>query len=559
MRHTVALLSCVFLFVSLSRLALADEYHMLDTEEALTIGQGNFQTEMEIGVTKQPDASELYNIPRIRLTYGLSEWADIEFDYEVLAVDDTDFVDFDAGITRRDHDDFGTGDLRIKLKMVPYEFGPHRLGLQFITKLPNAEQDEGLGTNEIDATSLILFSSDWGRFKTHLNLGFIALGDPKQNGNQNDFVLWGIGGEYALTEALTLMGEVEGSTSGDSTTNGFTENIAEGTEGNARARVRLALTGPIGNWRWGISGFKGVNSHTEDWGVQTGLSRVWGVGGPTEPATPPAHEREQPESYFNPLKTEEAYTIGERNFRMEAGFGYVNQPDDSDLFVVPDVVFGWGIGPWADFEIELQYLAVQDTTQTVTGGRVRKTDVSGHGIGDLRAKFKASPFEFTHGRLGISFVTKGPSAEDHDALGTDEADFSAKILFSTDWSQFFGDAALGRLKTHLNAGIAIQGDPEELSRQDDFLVWGIAAEYELMPKLILWSELEGSTNGKESENVNQGDYGNAYAEARIGLTGPLPGNFILQDWRWAIAASTGLNNHSRDWTANVGLSHTWGL
>jgi hypothetical protein len=559
MRNTVALVSSFFLFFSLSVVGFAEEYHMLDTEEAFTIGQDNIQTEIEVGVTKQPDASELYNIPRVRVTYGLSDWADIEFDYEVLAVTDTDLVEFDTGEPHLGDDEVGTGDLRIKLKMTPYEFGAHRLGFKFVTKLPNAEQGEGLGTNEIDASSLILFSSNWGRLKTHANLGFAALGDPRQNGNQNDFVLWGLGGEYALTDALTLMGEVEGSTAADNSTNGFTDNIAESSEGNARARVRLALTGPIGNWRWGVSGFKGVNSHTEDWGIQTGLSRVWGVGGPSEPSAPPVYEREQPESYFNPVKTVEAYTIGEGNFRLKTGLGYVNQPDDSDLFIVPDAVFGWGIGPWADFEIELQYLAVEDSTQTVTSGRVRKTDVSGNGMGDVRAKFKASPIEFKCGRLGVQFVTKGPSAEDHDALGTDEADFAAKALLSTDWSEFFGDAALGRLKTHVNAGIAIQSDPERLSRQDDFLIWGVAAEYELLPELALWSELEGATNGKESNNINEGDFGNAYAEVRMGLTGPVPDNPFMHDWKWGIAASAGLNSHSRHWTANVGLSHTWGL
>ncbi|MBI4831169.1 MAG: hypothetical protein HY801_06370, partial [Candidatus Lindowbacteria bacterium] len=241
---------------------------MLDTEEAYTVGQGNVRTEVELGVTKQPDASELYNIPRVRLTYGLSEWADVEFEYEVLAINGTDFTDFADQETKFNHDDTGSGDLRIKLKVIPYEFGPHNLGFQLVTKLPNAEQSEGLGTNEADFTWQVLFSSNLGRLKTHLNAGMAVFGDPSRDGNQNDFVIWGVGGEYALTDSLTLMGEVEGSTAAEHGTNGFSQNIAENSEGNARARARLALTGPIGQWRWGVSGFKGLNSHTEDWGTQ---------------------------------------------------------------------------------------------------------------------------------------------------------------------------------------------------------------------------------------------------------------------------------------------------
>ena len=68
---------------------------MLDTEEAYTIGQGNLQAEIEFGITKQPDASELANVPRIRVAYGLSDWADLEFEYGYLVVRDTDFTDFE--------------------------------------------------------------------------------------------------------------------------------------------------------------------------------------------------------------------------------------------------------------------------------------------------------------------------------------------------------------------------------------------------------------------------------------------------------------------------------
>lgn len=537
----------------------AEEYHMLDTEEAYTVGQGIFQTEIEFGVTKQPDASELYNLPRVRLTYGLSDWADLEFEYEYFVVRNTDFTEYANGMTNIDHDDEGTGDLRIKLKTTPYEFGRHRMGFQFITKLPNASQGEGLGTNETDFTSQILFSSDWGRLKTHLNAGFAVLGDPSVNANQNDYFVWGVGGEYALTDSLTLMAEIEGSTAGEHGTTGFAENIAENSEGNARARARVALTGPIGDWRWGVSGFKGVNSHTEDWGVQFGMSRTWGLGGPTDAATPPRRHGAAPESYYNPLKTEEAYTIGERNFRSELAFGYVNQPDDSDLYILPDLTVGWGIGPWADLEVEFQYLKVEDTVRFGAGGAVVETGMDEDGRGDIRVKLKASPFACKYGRAGVQFVTKAPSASDRDALGTDEADFMARALFSTDWSQLFGDSPLGRLKTHLNAGIAVQGDPQKLASQDDYFVWGVAAEYEIVPMFVLWSEVEGSTGGRSTANISQGDFGSAYAEARLGLTGPLPDISFLHDWKWGVAASTGLNNHSRDWTASVGFSHTWGL
>ncbi len=525
------------------------------------MGQGSVRVEIEVGVTKQPDASELINVPTIRVGYGLSDWADIEVEYEYLVVRDTDFTDFSSGTRRANFDNERGGDARISLKVVPYEFGPHKVGFQFTTKLPNASQGDGIGTNEVDFTGRALLSSDWGKFQTHLNLGMAVLGDPSQNGNQNDFVVWGLGGQYSLNDSLTLMGEVEGSFAADHSTDGFVENISESSEGGARAHVRVGLTGPVGDWRWGLSAFKGVNGHSNDWGAQVGLTRTWGVGGPAEEAAPPANkaeEREESQTYYNPLKTVEAYTIPEREFRIEAGFGYINQPGGSDLFIAPDLVFGWGLGPWADLEVEFQYLIVEDTVRFRASGSVKESDMDENGLGDVRIKIKASPFDTRIGRLGAQIVTKAPAAEDGDSLGTDEADVSGRILLTTDWSRFCEDSILESLRTHINVGIAIQSERFDLGRQDDVFIWGIAAEYGITPSITLWAEVEGAAKGERSRNISEGDYGKDYAEARLGLSGPMPDVQYLRDWKWAIAASTGLNNDSRDWSANMGLSRVWG-
>lgn len=556
---------CVFLLLPTFPSAVSGfthGYHMLATEEASTVGEDNLQTEIEVGVTKQPDASELYTIPRIRMTYGLSEWADLEFEYDVLGVKGTDFVEADTGKIRENHDSAGTGDLRIKLKVSPYEFGSHRMGFQFATKLPNANDKEGLGTDATEFKTKVLLSTDWGRFVTHLNGGIAVTQNLRRNGNLDNFFIWGIGGEYALTETLTLMGEFEGSTGIGSSAKGFSENIVEGEQGNARARARLALSGPIGDWRWGVSAFKGVNSHTEDWGAQIGLSRTWEITGlsHSDPVQPHREKGSVQESSYNPMNTEEAYTIGERSFRTEVAFGYAEQPDDSDLYILPDLTLGWGIGPRADLEIGFQYLAVRDTSRFDVDGNVLESDMDEDGLGDIRVKFKASPFDCRYGRFGLQFITKVPTADEDDALGTGELDFSFKALFTTDWADFFDDSALGRLKTHLNAGFVIQADPNKLSSQDDYFIFGIAGEYEILHELTFWGELVGTSNtGAEVHNISEGDYGDNFAEARVGLSGPLPEIGSFQDWKWSATLSSGLNNDSRDWTASVGLSRTWGL
>jgi hypothetical protein len=49
------------------------------------VGPGNVRTEIEVGITKQADSSDLINFPTVRAIVGLSEWADLEFEYGFLS------------------------------------------------------------------------------------------------------------------------------------------------------------------------------------------------------------------------------------------------------------------------------------------------------------------------------------------------------------------------------------------------------------------------------------------------------------------------------------------
>lgn len=536
-----------------------EEFRILHTEEALTVGKGNLRTEIEAGVIKQPDASELYDVPRLRVAYGLSEWADIEFDYQYLVVRGTDIISCHSGELIEDHNDEGTGDLRIEVKMTPWRYGRHRFGLQGTTILPNCDHEKGLGTNEADFIWGGLLTSDWGRLLTHVNAGMAVTGDVFSNGNQKDYFIWGIAGEYALTPRYTLMAELYGSEYCEHGEDWYTQNISEGIYGNDRVQAGLALTGPfLADWRWGVYGFKGLTDHSNDWGVQVGLSKVWGIGGPEQLGLAPSETLPAPESFYNPMVTRTAYTIPERAFHLELAGDYIKQPDHSDLYVIPDLTLGWGLNAWSDFRLEFQYLKVENTDFYDADSNSVVEDFSNHGFGDVWVKFKFSPFEWKYGLLGTQFVTKVPSAND-DGLGTDETDFFFKILFSTDWANLFPDTLLSRLKTHLNAGMAIEGSPHRCACQHDVFIWGALAEYALSDRTTLWAELDGSDGNSVFPNISYGVWGDNVVEARLGLTGPFYGISFLHDWKWGVTASGGLTDDSREWTASLGISRTWGL
>jgi hypothetical protein len=64
--------------------------------------------------------------------------------------------------------------------------------------------------------------------------------------------------------------------------------------------------------------------------------------------------------------------------------------------------------------------------------------------------------------------TKLPNTSNESGLGTDETDFFASILLS----KWIGDCTL-----HFNGGVAILGDPDQASRQEDVFTYSAAFVY----------------------------------------------------------------------------------
>ncbi len=576
-RRAILLALGVAWTLSQANIAWAGDYYPLETEEARTVGAGNLRTAVEVGVRKQNDASELYNVPRLRVEYGLSEWVDLEMEYDLFVVEGTDVPIHRTSPPqiRFNQDDAGTGDLRLRLKMVPWELPYGDLGFHFETKLPMADDRTGLGTDGIDANVQFIYTVDWSEFTdaailrdltTHANLGIGVLSQPSRNREQNDYFLWSVAAEYPLTERLVLMGELDAAFLSDRT-----RNIAEGSESADSIVGRLAMTWEVtDDWTAGVTAAKGLTDDALDWELQLGMSRQWGIGYERPPpgnASPDMRwtDPEATFTYYNPLWTEEAQVIGPKRFRGEMAFGYVNQADGSDLYATPTVIAGWGIGPWADFEIEYAFLHVRDTDVVSERGQVLRLGKDGSETGDIRVHLKLVPFRLRVGDLGVKFTTKLPNASDEAGLGTDETDFIARVLLSSNWGAISSNSIVSRLTTHMNMGIAIQEDPFERSRQNDVFLWGAAAEYAITDDWTFWTEIHGAVGGDEVDNVAEGDYGDNQLVLRAGLTGPVPEiNFLpdydlFHDWKWSATMGAGLTGESSAYTAQIGFSHTWGI
>jgi hypothetical protein len=111
--------------------------------------------------------------PEFAFRVAAGSWAEIQASFDIVTVDESTA----SGQTRRNT---GPGDAQIstKIRVLSENSSRPALGLRFVTKLPNANVKNRLGTDEADFHFQGLVSKDFGPLSTHLNLGVSLLGNP---------------------------------------------------------------------------------------------------------------------------------------------------------------------------------------------------------------------------------------------------------------------------------------------------------------------------------------------------------------------------------------------
>jgi hypothetical protein len=96
------------------------------------------------------------------------------------------------------------GDFAIWLKIEALREAPGRPGLGVLvgTKLPNASDETGLGTDESDVFLGLALSKTVGVHELRLNLGLAILGDPVANSSQEDLLTYGLAGRHGERHAF---------------------------------------------------------------------------------------------------------------------------------------------------------------------------------------------------------------------------------------------------------------------------------------------------------------------------------------------------------------------
>lgn len=119
-----------------------------------------------------------------------------------------------AGNSTNDYDDF-TISTKIKLR----NEGRLRpaIGLKLGFQMPNSDQGQGIGTNQINVFGKVILQKKFGgvrngtpRFNAFGNVGLAIMTAPLQQFTQNDVFLYGLAGIYRLTDHVNIASEVNG-------------------------------------------------------------------------------------------------------------------------------------------------------------------------------------------------------------------------------------------------------------------------------------------------------------------------------------------------------------
>jgi len=213
-------------FAALLVLALATpafaQQRPLVTEDPESIGEGRVLLESGLDFSSRQRFSvsglkgNLWKFPTVGVSVGISPIAEIQIDgglHNRLNVTSRDTgaplasVVTATGNTTTDIEDVVIG---MKIRLVGEGTERPAFAVRFATRLPNASNESGLGTDTTDFFLSLIGGKTVQSIRIVANLGLGILADPTQGARQNDVFTYGLSFARAVTQAAELVGELNG-------------------------------------------------------------------------------------------------------------------------------------------------------------------------------------------------------------------------------------------------------------------------------------------------------------------------------------------------------------
>jgi hypothetical protein len=215
----------------------------------------------------------LTRIGTFGLSFGVGPIAELQFDgglrnrLSVTSVDITaplaPMLDFD-GESTSDVEDLVIG---AKVRFLSETASRPAMAVRFSTRLPNAGNESGLGTDTTDFHFGLAVAKTVQSIRVAGNFGFAILADPVRGDRQNDVLTYGVSVARAVATGTELVGELNGRLN----TRSGTPPVSTDSRSMARFGGRFTR-GPV---RLDGAFLVGVTDRDPNWGYSFGLTWVF--------------------------------------------------------------------------------------------------------------------------------------------------------------------------------------------------------------------------------------------------------------------------------------------
>ena len=239
-----------------------------------------------------------------------------------------------------------------------------------------------------------------------------------------------------------------------------------------------------------------------------------------------------------PLVTEDPETIGAGRVLLETGVDYgrgVEYPVSGltgQLLRVPLIGVSIGLSSIAELQFDgglYNRLTITERDPAAPlANLVTATGDSTSSVEDLVVATKVRILGETEARpaFGLRLATKLPNASNESGIGLDTTDFLASLLVGK---------TVRSVRTVINGGFGILGDPVVANRQTDVVTYGVS----LARALTQAAEVVGEINGYfDTRDHTPERPGTTHGTLRVGA------RYTVGGWRGDVAAVVGLT--SRD-------------
>ena len=263
--------------LALARPATAQQ-RPLQTEDPETIGAGRLM--IEAGADYKRDVyyplsglrGNLFTVPTMGLSIGVSSIAEIQVDgglYQKLNItQQVPSAPFSKGLQLNGSSTSDVEDLNIgmKVRFLSETSGRPAMAFRFSTRLPNASNESGLGTDMQDFSASLIFGKTVQSVRVVGNVGMLILGNPTVPAAQDDLLAYSLSIARAISAKAEVVGEFVGRAN-------FGDIVTPGAED--RGLLRFGMRYTINTVRFDAGVLLGLTPRDPEIGLTGGLTWVF--------------------------------------------------------------------------------------------------------------------------------------------------------------------------------------------------------------------------------------------------------------------------------------------